>query len=70
MNEAAITGVLITTVSAIVLTIGFATGEIPFNYSGLDTKRATAPAIFWAFFASWLLFAIFGVGIAIRHWGG
>jgi hypothetical protein len=68
MNEAAFSGILLALISAVVLGIGLATGEMPFNYKGLDTGRDTAPATFWAFASSWVLFGIFGVAIAVRHW--
>ncbi|OAN66660.1 hypothetical protein A7X12_11125 [Sphingomonas sp. TDK1] len=69
MNEAAVSGILLTLISAVVLAVGFATGKMPFNYRSLDTGRYTAPATFWAFAGSWTLFAIAGIAIAVRHWG-
>ena len=68
MNEAAVSGILLTLVSAIALVIGFTTGEMPFNYKSLDTRRDAAPAMFWAFAGSWMMFAIAGLAIAVRHW--
>lgn len=68
MNEAAVSGIILTLISAVVLGMGFATGEMPFNYKALDTRRDTAPAAFWAFAGSWTLFAIAGIAIAVRHW--
>ncbi|MBB5697195.1 hypothetical protein [Sphingomonas yantingensis] len=68
MNEAAVSGILLTLASAIALVIGFATGKMPFNYKSLNTNRDAAPAIFWAFAGSWTLFAIAGIAITVRHW--
>jgi hypothetical protein len=68
MNEAAVSGILLTLISAVVLVVGFATGQMPFNYRALDTGRDTAPAKFWAFAGLWMLFAIAGIAIAVRHW--
>jgi len=70
MPEPAISGVLLTLFSAGVLAVGFFTGKKPFNYISLDTARNSAPFTFWAFAVSWSLFAILGIAIAFRHWGG
>lgn len=67
MTEAAISGMLMILLSAGVLGVGFATGKMPFNYISLDTARNSAPTTFWAFAASWTLFAILGVAIALKH---
>ena len=69
MNELAMSGLLLTLISAGVLALGFTTGEMPFNYKALDTGRKTAPFTFWAFAISWASFAILGIAIALRHWG-
>ena len=68
MNEAAASGILLTFISAIVLGTGFATGAMPFNYKALDTSREASPTTFWAFAASWALFGVLGIAIAVRHW--
>jgi hypothetical protein len=70
MTEAVISGALLFLISTAVLTAGLATGEMPFNYKALDTNRITAPATFWAFVASWTVFAVLGLTISVRHWGG
>ena len=69
MNELAISGIILAAVAAGALAVGFATGEMPFNYKALDTGRATAPVTFWGFAASWATFVILGMAIALRHWG-
>jgi hypothetical protein len=68
MTEAAISGVLLTLFSVGVLSIGFATGKMPCNYTSLDTARYSAPTTFWAFAGSWMLFAILGAAIAFKYW--
>ena len=70
MTEAAISGVLLFLISIAILTAGMATGKMPFNYSALDTNRETAPLTFWAFAASWTVFAALGLAITVRHWSG
>lgn len=68
MNELAISGIALAVIAAGALAVGFATGEMPFNYKALDTGRATAPITFWGFAASWALFIVLGTAIALRHW--
>lgn len=70
MTELAVSGVLLILISAGVLAVGFATGEMPINFNALDTNRETAPVTFWALASSWVVFAILGVAIAFRHWAG
>lgn len=67
MTEAAMSGILLTLVSAGALIAGLATGTMPINYK-LDTARDTAPAIFWALASWWAILAILGIGIVFRHW--
>lgn len=67
MSEAAVSGIFLTLISAVVLGIGFATGEMPFNYKSLNTARDTAPATFWAFAGWWALLAIGGIAVAVGH---
>lgn len=70
MTELAICGVALFLISGVVLTTGFVTGEMPCNYTSVDTKRETAPTTFWALGIFWMVFAALGIAITIRHWGG
>jgi hypothetical protein len=70
MTEPALSGVLLFLIASGVLVAGLAMGEMPTNYIALNTKRETAPVTFWALASAWALFAVLGVAIAIRHWGG
>lgn len=70
MTELVISGTVLFLTSAVVLSVGFVSGEMPFNYNALDTSRETAPITFWAFGISWMVFAALGIAITIRHWGG
>jgi hypothetical protein len=70
MTDLAISGVSLFLISAVVLGVGLAKGEMPFNYAALDTKRETAPTTFWAFAGAWAVFASLGVAIGARHWVG
>ena len=70
MTEAVMSGVLLFLVAMGVLAAGFATGEMPFGYKALNTKRETAPVAFWAFASSWTVLAVLGMAITVRHWSG
>jgi len=49
------------------LAAGFATGEMPYSYSALDTGRATAPVTFWALAAFFASLVVLGIAIALRQ---
>jgi len=67
MNEAAISGIAIAMIAVGALAAGFATGEMPYSYSALDTGRATAPVTFWALAAFFASLVVLGIAIALRQ---
>jgi hypothetical protein len=68
MNGSVIAGLLLVSIAALVLGVGFVSGNMFVNLR-MDTNRRSAPAAFWAVASIWMLIASFGFAVALTNWG-